>query len=307
MSTTAPRPEGGSPGPDTVDHRDLSEMRARIAAGMRLTGPPGERFIDAVHTIDPTATEDTLAVLPGGRGIHLYDTLVSWSPITAGERVLDIGCGSGGATRSAARAVGPTGSVLGIDRNEACLAVARQRTADDLPVRYRRGDLRSMPFVNDRSIDCVVASMVLDEIEDLTPALAEIYRVLRPGGRLVASVWAFDNWRPMDAAFMGSAIAVVGSRAPGTMAGRSVRAGIPHDARDRRAFAACGLASLEEQEAHLAAIMENGDQAWALFSRTMMARALDDEGQDALRAKLVRRLPHTLFLPMRFLRTRRPG
>jgi SAM-dependent methyltransferase len=287
--------------------RELDEMREQLAAGQKLAGSLAQRFLRAVHADDPLATEESLASLPGARGVHLYDSLVAWSPIRPGERILDIGCGSGGATRSAAQAAGAEGTVLGVDINPVCLEAARERTPADLRVQYRRGDARNLPFVEDRSIDCVVASMVLDEVEDIRPVLAEVFRVLRPGGRFVASVAAFDTWRPMDVAFMGMVLAVVGRHAPGAFAGRALRAGIPHDKPDRLAFAESGLATLEIQDIQLAAMLDDEDDAWRLFSRSTVVKVLGEEGREELRAKLRRRTPHTLYLPIRFIRTRRPG
>lgn len=296
--------------PQAASHTDphgLGEMRAQIAAGTKLTGSFAARFLRAVHAEDPMATEESLAALPGVRGVHLYDSLVAWSPIRPGERVLDIGCGAGGATRSAAQAVGDEGRVIGVDVNPACIDAAKRATPPGLPVQYRRGDARNLTFIPDRSIDCVVASMVLDEIEDIRPVLDEVMRVLRPGGRFVASVAAFDTWRPMDVAFMGAVISVVGRHAPGALAGRAVRAGIPHDKPDRLAFAGSGLATLEIQDIQLAAVLDDEDDAWRLFSRSQIVKVLGDEGREELRAKLRRRTPHTLYVPIRFIRTRRPG
>jgi len=53
--------------------------------------------------------------------------------------------------------------------------------------------------------------------------------------------------------------------------------------------------------------METVDDAWRVFSRTYIAQILDEDGQAELRKVLERRMPHTLYLPLRFLRTRRPG
>lgn len=304
MDTASPtashRTNGGDP-------HGLDDMRAQIAAGTKLTGAFASRFLRAVHAEDPFATEESLASLPGNRGVHLYDSLIAWSPIRPGERVLDIGCGSGGASRSAARATGDEGQVIGVDANPACIDAAKERTPGGLRVHYRRGDARNLSFIEDRSIDCVVASMMLDEVEDIRPVLAEVFRVLRPGGRFVASVAAFDTWRPMDVAFMGAVISVVGSHAPGALAGRAVRAGIPHDKADRLAFADSGLATLEIQDIQLAAMLEDEEDAWRLFSRSNIVKVLGEEGREELRRKLRRRTPHTLYVPIRFIRTRRPG
>ena len=299
----ATAPQAPVQGPREV----LDEVRALVASGVPLVGDLAARFYRAVHALDPAAAEDSLAVLPGNRGVHLYDTLVSWAPMVGGEQALDIGCGSGGATRAAARAVGSEGMVVGIDVSLEALAEAQARTPDDLTVLYRRGDARNMGNVPDRTFDCAVASMMLDQVEDLRPLLAEVFRVLRPGGRFVASVTAFDRLRPIDASFMGAVIAVVGRHAPGALAGRASRASIPHEPLDAIAFKEAGLATVEEQDIQLAVVMEDLDDAWRVFSRTYIAQVLDEEGQDELRRILKRRMPHTLYLPLRFLRTRRPG
>lgn len=292
-------------------HRDepaeLREIRLQVAAGAKLTGSLASRFLRALHSHDPLATEESLAQLPGNRGVHLYESLVAWAPIHAGERVLDLGCGSGGASRAAAQIVGKDGQVIGVDTCAEALTVARERTPSDLPVQYRRSDARTMNFLPDRSVDCVIASLLLDEVEDLRPLLNEVFRVLRPGGRFVASVADFDNWRVMDVAFIGAVLAVVGRHAPGAFAGRSLRPGIPHDKADRLAFLESGLATVEEQGIQLGAVFENADDAWKLFARSQVGRLLDDEGRAELMKVLARRTPHTIYVPIRFLRTRRPG
>ncbi len=309
-----PRPmatemEGPAPGAaQTQGPEDaLAEIRAEVAAGRPLVGSLASRFYRAVHAIDPAATEESMAVLPGNRGVHLYDSLVAWASLVGGDQVLDLGCGSGGSTRSAARAVGEEGMVLGIDASPECIAEATARTPSDAPIVYRRGDVSRLANVPDRTFSGVVASMILDQVDDLAPVLGEVFRVLRPGGRMVASVMSFDHLRPIDASFMGSVIAVVGRHAPGALAGRASRASIPHEPRDMRAFKEAGLATVEELDVQLAVVMEDIDQAWAVFSRTYIAHLLGDEGRDDLRRVLERRMPHTLYLPVRFLRTRRPG
>jgi SAM-dependent methyltransferase len=161
--------------------------------------------------------------------------------------------------------------------------------------------------IADRSIDCITASLVLEQLTDLGAVAREMFRVLRPGGRVVASVMDFDRFRPADAQMFGAILAVVGWHARGALSGRASRATIPRDPEDMRAIRGAGLASIEERDAQLIAVLESEEQAWALFSRSLIGQLLDPLGRLDLRGVLAAHVPHTLYLPIRFLRTRRPG
>ncbi len=101
----------------------------------------------------------------------------------AGHRVLDAGCGSGPLS-AALRDRGA--DVTGIDASARMLALARRRLGDDAALHM--ADLSDpLPFA-DGAFDDVVASLVLHYLEDWGPTLAELRRVLRPGGQLIASV-----------------------------------------------------------------------------------------------------------------------
>ncbi|MFE4412214.1 class I SAM-dependent methyltransferase [Streptomyces sp. NPDC056821] len=101
----------------------------------------------------------------------------------AGRRILDAGCGSG----PLSAALRDRGAVVtGVDASAAMLALARRRLGNDVALHL--ADLSSpLPF-DDGAFDDVVASLVLHYLEDWGPTLAEIRRVLGPGGRLIASV-----------------------------------------------------------------------------------------------------------------------
>lgn len=296
-----------APPPPTEPVERLAEIRARIAAGERFQGPLATAFFTAVHALDPTATEDTIATLQGNGGAHLYKSLLAWASLMPGERVLDVGCGSGGAARAAGEIVGPTGTVVGVDPCRRALEVARERAPEDVPMAFVHAPAENMAGIEDKSFDCVVASLSLEEFQDLGAAIGEIRRVLRPGGRFVASVTAFDRLRPVDAAFMGSVIAVVTRHVPAALIGRASLASIPLEPDDALAFSANTMLRPEERDVQFAAPMESIDDAWRLFGRTHIARLLDESGQEDLRSAIARRLPHTLYIPLRFLRSRRPG
>jgi SAM-dependent methyltransferase len=101
----------------------------------------------------------------------------------AGRRILDAGCGSG----PLSAALRDRGAVVtGIDASAGMLALARRRLGDDADLHV--ADLNDpLPFA-DGAFDDVVSSLVLHYLEDWGPTLAEMRRVLKPGGRLIASV-----------------------------------------------------------------------------------------------------------------------
>ncbi|MCY9783819.1 methyltransferase domain-containing protein [Nocardiopsis sp. EMB25] len=109
--------------------------------------------------------------------------MVALAADVTGRRILDAGCGAGPLS-AALRDRGA--HVTGIDASAGMLALARRRLGDDADLRV--ADLRDpLPFA-DGVFDDVVASLVLHYLKDWGPTLAEIRRVLRPGGRLIASV-----------------------------------------------------------------------------------------------------------------------
>ena len=107
------------------------------------------------------------------------------APISAGETVLDIGCGAGTDLLLAARRVGPEGRAIGIDMTEAmrdrALASAASAGASNLEVHL--GDATDLPLP-DASVDVVISNGVLNLVPEKEKAFSEIWRVLRPGGRL---------------------------------------------------------------------------------------------------------------------------
>jgi ubiquinone/menaquinone biosynthesis C-methylase UbiE len=103
-----------------------------------------------------------------------------------GHQVLDVACGTGVLARSALDRVGPGGAVTGLDRNDGMLAVARRKSGG---IDWRSGRAEALPFGDD-AFDAVVSQFGLMFFEDRVKALAEMWRVLRRGGRLAVAVWA---------------------------------------------------------------------------------------------------------------------
>jgi len=105
--------------------------------------------------------------------------------LAAGEDVLDVGCGAGTDTLVAAQMVAPAGRVTGIDMTPEMLSRARAAAAEMgvENVDFVEGDVEKLPFA-DASFDIAISNGVIDLIPDKDAVFSEIFRVLRPGGRL---------------------------------------------------------------------------------------------------------------------------
>ena len=127
---------------------------------------------------------------------HWTEPVVLAAEIRSGQRVLDVACGTGALARRVAAAVGPNGSVVGLDLNPGMLAVAG-RTAPGID--WQEGSAEALPF-DDETFDAVVSQFGLMLFADPVAALKEMRRVLSPGGRLALAVFDGPNRNPAYAA-----------------------------------------------------------------------------------------------------------
>jgi ubiquinone/menaquinone biosynthesis C-methylase UbiE len=125
--------------------------------------------------------------------------------LAPGAHVLDACCGSGASAIPAAEAVGPTGSVLGVDLAQKLLALARAKAgARGLKnVEFRAGDLLGSEIPESR-FDAVVCVFGIFFIPDMPAAVRALWRAVRPGGRLAITTWGPNFFEPASTAFWNS-------------------------------------------------------------------------------------------------------
>ncbi len=167
----------------------------------------GEIFGAALYTpgeTDGLPEEAVLASLGCGNPLAVAE-------LRAGERVLDLGSGGGIDVLLSARRVGPTGFAYGLDMTDEMLALARTNAAkagaDN--VEFVKGQIEDIPLP-DGSIDVVISNCVINLSTDKPAVLAEMFRVLTPGGRLgISDVVAEDDLSPADRAERGSYVGCI--------------------------------------------------------------------------------------------------
>jgi arsenite methyltransferase len=234
---------------ETEQIRDA--VRARYAAAARNVGAgagsggsccasgamsdePAEAFGASLYD-DAARRElpDTATMASLGCG-----NLTAVAELNAGETVLDLGSGGGIDVLLSARRVGPTGKAYGLDMTDEMLALARenQRKAGVENVEWLRGQIEDVPLPAE-TVDVVISNCVINLSADKPKVLAEVARVLKPGGRFAVSDVIADE--DMDAA---------------TRAEMSQRTGCIAGALTRREFedaaAAAGLVDVEITETH---------------------------------------------------------
>lgn len=120
---------------------------------------------------------------------RLAPLLIRFGGLRDGEQVLDVGCGTGSLTFALLQHAS-LARVVGIDATESFVLAARARNADPR-ISFDHGDARALPYET-ASFDRAFSSLVLHFIPDAAQAVAEMRRVVRPGGTVTAAVW--DNY-----------------------------------------------------------------------------------------------------------------
>ncbi len=178
----APEPEGRRRGPERapeIDDGPPDPARGSEVDGRRAD--PGEGRGQG----DVTTAEVYEEIFVPALFRRTAERLLAEAQISHGERVLDLGCGTGIVARLAADRVGASGSVTGLEPNEAMLAVARRIAPQ---VDWRPGNALTLPF-EDGAFDRVLSQAILTSFQEPEGALQEMFRVVRPTGRVVVLLW----------------------------------------------------------------------------------------------------------------------
>lgn len=192
-----------------------------------------------------------------------------------GERALDVACGTGVLARELANRLGGA-NVTGVDINEGMLGVARTRAPE---IHWRNSHADALPFDGDR-FDVVGCQFGLMFFPDRPTALAEMWRVLQPGGRLAVAVWASLEETPAYAAVVAMLERLFGAevanelRAPFCLGDRDALAALFREAKipDARISTTVGNGKF----ASIGAWVDADAKAWTLAER------LDAEQYDRL-------------------------
>jgi SAM-dependent methyltransferase len=131
--------------------------------------------------------------------------------LRAGERVLDLGSGGGIDVLLSAKRVGPRGFAYGVDMTDEMLELARANAvkAGAANVEFVKGTIEDVPLP-DAAVDVVISNCVVNLSVDKPAVLAEMYRVLSPGGRIgISDVVAEDHLTPADRAERGSYVGCI--------------------------------------------------------------------------------------------------
>lgn len=176
---------------------------------------------------------------------------VAMASIQAGETVVDLGAGGGLDVFLASKKIGPSGQAIGIDMTGDMVSLARKNAEKGgyKNVHFYLAEIEAMPIPDD-SVDCVISNCVLNLCPDKDAALKEIFRILKPGGRLAISDIALKQTLPQ-------AIAKEVSAWTGCIAGALTI----DDNREKLSNAGFGSVDIQDANSDLNAYREGGHAA----------------------------------------------
>jgi ubiquinone/menaquinone biosynthesis C-methylase UbiE len=202
------------------------------------------------------------------------ERLVVYAKIAPGQRVLDVACGTGWATMAAARAVGDTGRVTGIDIADKLLDVAREKAASaGLPnVEYRVADADAeMLGFDDASFDTVICASSIFLLRDILKALHEWHRILKVGGTVAFSSWGMSFLQPFSKLF-NERLAKYDSQAPPSQLAVE-RTDTPDKC--RKLLKRAGFEEIESTAEQLGSYIQDSEAYWQQVSSSIIKLRLE--------------------------------
>jgi SAM-dependent methyltransferase len=215
------------------------------------------------------------------------DDLLARLPVEPGSRWLDVGCGTG-VLAATIRRRDPAARVTGIDPSEAFLGHAREAVDGEFLV----ADARALPFP-DSSFDAAVSGLVLNFVPEPARAVAEMARVVPPGGTVAAYVWDYAEGMQLIRHFFDAATEVDPAAATHD---EGLRFTLCRPEPLRELFVSAGLTDVEVVAIDAPTVFEDFDDLWEPFlggegPAGAYAASLDDAGRSALQERLRQRLP----------------
>jgi ubiquinone/menaquinone biosynthesis C-methylase UbiE len=214
--------------------------------------------------------------------------MIGAAGIRRGGRALDVGCGPGPLAAGLTALLG-AGSVAAVDPSEAFAEACRSRVPG---VDVRVGKAEKLPF-GDRAFDAVLAQLVVDGMEDARLGAAEMRRVARPGGVLMACVWDFDGGMPLLNAMWAAALALDADRARSFGAGKPRPFSRPGELEEL--WRGAGLHDVRLGELVAGAGYEGLEDLWEPFEAGVgnlgkLVLSLDAAGRDRMKREVASRL-----------------
>jgi len=236
--------------------------------------------LKAQKTYDAAA--DLFDARPLGFWARYGERTVARLQLKPGATVLDVACGTGASALPAAGAVGPTGRVIGVDLAENLLTLAREKAKRRglRNVEFRQGDMTALGYP-DGTFDAVICVFGIFFVKDMEALTAELWRMVKPGGRLAITTWGPRLFAPTYERWNETV--------------RSLRSDLATDFNPwdrittpdavRRLFADAGIPNAEVTPEAGSQPLDEPDDVWTVAAGSGLRWAIEQLGPDAERLR----------------------